>query len=393
MLEINDFNRLKEIKELNKKYFNSKSGYTGTSSKNLLEIHKPVQNKIKNILEIILNQAYFNKKFDITISKANKETNQFEKGSIRNLIWISFIPSIELNKLSNKRYAHSKLPQIQVSINHDKFVVASVWLEGNACGRLLREKFLTYLKENKLPKGYKITIYNKKEKTPLLYKNKLSEKEFVDYFKNKYYSLGIEKSIKPQSAISYGKNLPNQVIIELQDLIEDFYLPCFKLNIGKSKKNNHEIRNSRRSSNFDEVYETIRKGVSKTKINFRHKRIQNEIRKLLKEKYKDSRVIKLEEDFVDIKVEKKDEIILFEIKTDSSAISCLKRGLGQILFYSLKSEVNKCSKKQLVIVGLHKKSMEAKIFIKKIKDYLGNDAFKYLMYDDDSKILLSESES
>jgi len=86
-------------------------------------------------------------------------------------------------------------------------------------------------------------------------------------------------------------------------------------------------------------------------------------------------------------------MILYEIKTDKTALNCIKHGLGQLLFYDLMSRNLGWKKNELVIIGYPKLKAKEKEFVKSIKSYLGKNVFRYQRFDEKKKVLLNEKRS
>jgi len=184
---------------------------------------------------------------------------------------------------------------------------------------------------------------------------------------------------------------------ELQALIENVFIPCFNYRVGKKIKLSLNIdRIKRKARKKFEIINDVRKGSEPTIVTKKHQEIQNALLDSFTTKYENSGyVTKLEEDFVDLKIEDSanKSLTLYEIKTNDKAINCIKSGLGQLLFYNLMNRKNDWKEIKLVIIGLHKMSIEAKEFVQSIKEYLGEDVFRYQRFDEDKKVLLDENKS
>jgi hypothetical protein len=106
----------------------------------------------------------------------------------------------------------------------------------------------------------------------------------------------------------------------------------------------------------------------------KHNMIQEELKKRLIEQYGEENV-KLEENYVDIKLMQPDSITYYEVKSDSYASDCIVKALGQILRYSFKDSTQKI--KKLCIVGQFRPNDDEKRFIDFIKKNLSLE-FKYV---------------
>lgn len=79
----------------------------------------------------------------------------------------------------------------------------------------------------------------------------------------------------------------------------------------------------------------------------KHNKIQKALVKMLTAKY-GSDCIKLEENYVDVKLIEREYITFFEVKSSSFASECVKEALGQLLLYSL-NDTDKRLKKHVVV--------------------------------------------
>jgi hypothetical protein len=395
-----DFNRLKRIGEINDKLFTPAKGYSSSLYKNEVKtLQKTVLQKMKKLKNLLSEEPYFYKRFDIDISRTNKQSNQYSQGYIRKSAWISLADRRELIKLKELKYKHMLIPQMQVSLQPDKLLVASIWLEGKACKQIYRDKFFNYLDKEGTGKRYKTVIIEKVSHAKVFEGNynKLTAKEKKLYREKSNYSLGIQRELTKNEVINADENICSLIIEELQILNEKIFSPCFnyringQLNDGLSKSKSH-----RKSRSKYEILSAFRKGNENREVIYKHRQIQNDLFDYFINRYKNSGIVtKLEEDFADIKVESPDKklLILYEIKTDKSAIKCIKNGLGQLIFYNLINKEYGWKNIELVIVGLHRMNVEAKKFVNNIKEFLGKDNFRYQVFNNSKKYLLPESKS
>lgn len=395
-----DFSNLIKIGDINKNDFSEKKGYSIIEKRaEARRLQEPLRKKLKVLKSLLLDEAYFNNRFDVKLSMPNKQTNQFSFGQIRNLVWLSLVPWAELMKIENKTYGHQRLPQIQVSFRQDKFIIASVWLEGNGCEQKYRDRFFDYLKSNVISKKYVIKFQRKGESEPAFegHYERLISNDLTLYRKDRAYSLGIEKILSTEETVNLGEKIFSVINSELQLLIESVFKPCFGFGVGKKIISNRKIdRVKRKGRKKFNIIDAIRKGTEPTTVTRKHREIQNELYEYFTVKeVSPGLVTKLEEDFVDLKIEdsNNNSLILYEIKTDKSALNCIKNGLGQLMFYNLINRKNNWNKIELVIVGLYKMTSEAKEFVKNIKEYLGEDNFRYQRFDDDKSRLCEEKRS
>lgn len=113
--------------------------------------------------------------------------------------------------------------------------------------------------------------------------------------------------------------------------------------------------------------EEIRTYLAKTvKVKKKHNKIQNKLLTDLKGKFPQAYII-MEEDYIDLKVETKNEILLFEVKPYFSVIRCVKEALGQLIgyYFNIKNEDNK--KVKLIIYGPKKPNKDELNYLKFVK--------------------------
>ncbi len=395
-----DFDNLNKIEKLNQQFFSLTHDYKPKSKRIEAKLtQKPVWNKMRGLKDSLLEQSYFNKRFDIIESKPNKRSTQTVKGFIRRIIWISLVDKNELyiNRSNNLKHFH--LPQLQISLRPDELIVASIWLEAIYCKQVYKEKLLNFLKKNGLVEKYKLVVYDKNGDIKVFdnYYKRLSSKDFLRFKNGRNYSLGINRTFRAQEVVKLKESIFSLIISELQELNEKILAPCYNFRIRKIEKGEQGItKASRRPSEKFDIKNSLRKGIEPTVITKKHQKVQNALYNIFLKQYSNLKcVTKLEEDFVDIRIENSvnKSMILYEIKTDKTAMNCIKHGLGQLLFYNLMNKNLGWEKIELVIVGLHKLKPQEKEFIRGIKEYLGKDYFRYQRFDETKKILLNEKRS
>lgn len=397
-----DFSNLQKIKTINqnKNFFSEAKGYANTSIKRKVKgLQKPLWNKMKSLKNSLLDEPYFNKRFDIIESRPNKQSTKTVKGPIRSLVWISLVPWSELSKSKHNTYSHQRLPQIQVSFQRDKFIVASVWLDGDGCEQKYRARLFDYLRRNKIDDRYKIKIHKKREEKAEfegIYK-KFKMVKTEKFLNDKSYSLGIEKILSIGETVNLGDQIYSTIVDEIQTINEKIFAPCFNFKISQSTlKKVQSDRIKRKAKLKFEIKNSLRKGTEPTIVTKKHEEIQKILQDHFTDQYKGTGIVtKFEEDFVDIKIEDaaNGTLILYEIKTNKSALNCLKNGLGQLLFYAMKNKNENKKHIELVIIGLNKMTSEAKKFVTSIKEFLGPDNFRYQRFDENTGKLLSELKS
>ncbi|MCL1936847.1 MAG: hypothetical protein FWF52_00420 [Candidatus Azobacteroides sp.] len=139
-----------------------------------------------------------------------------------------------------------------------------------------------------------------------------------------------------------------------------------------TKKKKRDKRKATSSKNTDAVIkETNNLSIISEQ---KHNKIQEKLKKKLIKQYGEENV-KLEENYVDIKLLQPNSITYFEVKSDSFASDCIKKALGQVLQYSFKDSTSKV--KKLCVVGQFKPNNDEKKFIEFIKNNLSIE-FEYM---------------
>lgn len=375
-------------------------GYSdATVKREVKDLQKPIWNKMKELKDSLLSESYFGDRFDMIVSRPNKQSTKTVKGPIRRLVWVSLASLSELNKKGNEKLTHVHIPQLQVSFQPDRLIAASIWLEGNNCKQIYREKLLSFLKRKGLNKKYKLLVYNKvnDEKVYENHFDKLTEIEYERFYNGRNYSIGVALIYKAEELSSVEKKLYSLITSELQFLNENILNPCFNFRtFALLPKQKTKIKNKQKEQGKFDLKESVRKAIDQTVVTKRHKSIQKSLYDLFNKSFKDTKnVIKMEKDFVDMRIESPGNktLTLYEIKTDRTALNCIKHGIGQLLFYKLMNDNSIWERIELVIIGLPKLTTYEKKFVKSIKEYLGKDLFRYQRFDEKKKILLDEKMS
>lgn len=155
------------------------------------------------------------------------------------------------------------------------------------------------------------------------------------------------------------------------------YINIIKRDIKETKNGTKPRgRKGKLRVNVDDYF---RKDVKSIKVEQRHKKIQNILSESLRGVYGGDASVSLEEDFIDIKVEGKNFIDIYEIKTYESAIYCVRDAIGQLLLYA--SRLNNASNKRikLIVVGLGEDNLDVVNFKKYLLNNFGFD-FTYKPY-------------
>ena len=395
-----DFRRLNKIQSINhnKKLFDKSIGYTTERTKQeVFEIQQPVFKKMQELSKVISTDPYFNRRFEVKLCRRTKQSTRSSIGPYRPIIWISLVPNSVLNQKKDRKYSHQKLPQIQIWLRPERFVVASIWLEGKVCEQKYRLQLFNYLQKHRLQIKYTVTIDNKKDDHE---KYNLKFEDYSDDIlkrakKNKYFSIGVERRLDKNKVVKEGEKIYQSILNETEEIYKKIFLPCFGFKDIKQEKRKaaSKGRYTRRGSTSDKISKYFRKSIPRKEINPRHRIIQRHLKRFLQKEYKWIGEVHNEKNFIDLSVEYKREkkSILYEIKIDDSALKCLKNGLGQLLFYSLITKEYGQRSIELVIVGLQKiKWEEEKKFIKLLKKILGETKFRYQVFDEKKKELLAE---
>lgn len=82
-------------------------------------------------------------------------------------------------------------------------------------------------------------------------------------------------------------------------------------------------------------------------------------------------VVVCEQNFVDVTVETKTEIILYEIKSDLEPKSVIRQALGQIMEYAFHPPARQTLPVRLVIVGQNSLNESAKVYLNVLRFKFG----------------------
>lgn len=153
----------------------------------------------------------------------------------------------------------------------------------------------------------------------------------------------------------------NDVLNNFRNHIQDIINDVAKSSVNKSSKKH------RKGTHTINVNDYLRKPVSSTLVEQKHKQIQQVYYDSLVGLYGEGNV-ELEENFIDIKVETETNIYLYEVKTYDKAIYCIRDAIGQLLLYS--SRLIGKTKKQikLIVVGLGENNLDSTDFQKYLYD-------------------------
>lgn len=384
-----DFGRLSDIKNLNKEFYLDKKGdyKKGTDLKLIENKINKIQGKMRNIIPELKKLDIF-EDFTIDICQNRKISNQYKKGKYREQSWIYIYDNNLFDyfkkRFKIKKYVHYYLPQIQVSINNDSFTTASIWFEPNSL-TTWKETLNEFIIQNPIEdKKIYFSIY-KNNKSVFNHDFEYATKKLSDEFLK---AINAENSLKAGISIYYskddiiGKNIITLIKNDLLYLFEKYYRVIFKNYITKSKNrekiNEGYKRRTRKESSAITIKKVFRKGTKGGIISQDHNKMKKGYKHYLEHLHKTK--VSSEYMFIDLSVELKNKIILYEIKTDDKPHVCIRNGLGQLLFYAwqIKEETNK--KIEINIIGKNAFDTDISDFIRFVKNKLGLD-FNYIYFD------------
>lgn len=177
--------------------------------------------------------------------------------------------------------------------------------------------------------------------------------EFVEFDLNREFKKG-----------GYGRTIAK---IEDKETIAELFNGYLEKDEGLMKK---RIR-KRRAADGKHTEPQHRKGAKPYVAKAEHNQIQLLFSQSLINKYGKEKV-RIEEDFVDVKLDLGDEITFYEVKPYHLAEDCIKVGLGQLLCYGFFSDDSRT--KKLVVVGPYEPSQEEQLFINHLKE---NSSFNF----------------
>ena len=131
-----------------------------------------------------------------------------------------------------------------------------------------------------------------------------------------------------------------------------------------------KARQKRRAVEAKNIEQQVRRAVESYTVDQRHNLLQNALSERLEARYGRS-VVKMEENFVDVKLYEENRIVFYEVKSDTNASACIRNALGQILSYVF-SDLDSREKK-IVVVGQFPPNQEDRLFIEFLKQVLQID--------------------
>lgn len=185
------------------------------------------------------------------------------------------------------------------------------------------------------------------------------------------------KGLAPTGA-GAGNWRPALLEIHRPDLIKLFFNDNVSVHVPVTSRKRKLIRRIKKAAKTLNVTEQLRKGNDGYVTAATHNKIQQCFAEHLKAKYEPKGYsVTFEENYVDIKLERKDSITFYEVKPYDSVEYCIRIGLGQILSYVCFD--NSVKQKKIRIVGANEATDEDKTYIEYLKKHLNID-FDYIQF-------------
>lgn len=327
-----DFRNLRKIYNINKnkRKINNKWNYSKFELEQCKSSLDALKSKFLNLAGY-LSPQYTN--YNLHLSNIRSRN-----GKYRTNFWLSLVPEYKL--IDKRRY---EVGQLQISVEQNGISIEILfskyaWNERYRFVKIL-EKMSSKLKK------YFVIFYDKlnnfnEEATPEYTEEFI--RRIINERKNDfalYYFIPKAKAIK---------GVPLTLILkELNDL-KKIYAQIYK------NKNVITLPRSRKSTsklNTEDYFMSRRKKGSF--VERKHAKLQKKLFNRLKKLYKKPHYeVETEPNFVDIRVEGRNKIFIYEIKTDKDPVKCIRQSLGQLLFYSFREKLYKKKKEiQLIAVG------------------------------------------
>lgn len=180
-------------------------------------------------------------------------------------------------------------------------------------------------------------------------RNGLGHQIFVDF---------IEKNINKEIEFGYGLTIHKlRNSSHIQKIFGAYYEPDM----------DSEYSRGVRAKNINSHIRTIK--TFNLIVDAAHNRLQQELYDRLVGIYGEDRV-RMEENFVDLKLIEQDKITFFEVKRYHSARECIREALGQLLDYIWKERKTYTTNLKIVVVGASKPTKDEKRFIDFLKQNL-----------------------
>ncbi|MFN7141477.1 MAG: hypothetical protein ACK4UN_19280, partial [Limisphaerales bacterium] len=184
----------------------------------------------------------------------------------------------------------------------------------------------------------------------------------------------LEQGVEREFRLGYGTTVHK---LTITDHIEQVFGPVLgKKGVSSLLANGTTIRASdaakRATKHIKNIETQTRRLRGTVQARQLHNKLQNRFREILVAKYGEGKVF-LERNFVDLVVQDKDQLILYEVKPYSSVVLCVREALGQVITYAWKEQLDGTRKIKLVVVGPNRPNAEEKQFLHYVKDNLTVD--------------------
>ena len=216
---------------------------------------------------------------------------------------------------------------------------------------------------------WKIAFLYSNERLIPIYKKEILFKIAESYGLKKDFQ---KKISKIQESMILNKPCNKDIYVYMQELYNKFSNDKEKVTMkSQLEKEKRTKRNGSIGKNLKEYTRTINRSY---RVEQKHNKIQEILRKQLANKYGEENV-KLEENYVDVKLIQPEYLGFYEVKSSSYASECVREALGQLLFYVYHDEDKR--KKKIFVVGQYPASKQDDGYINYIKEKL-NLNFEYL---------------
>lgn len=164
----------------------------------------------------------------------------------------------------------------------------------------------------------------------------------------------------PATLVDQGdplRKLRRYQLYDITNQIEAFDLPA-------------RLETRRGAADLPAVRQIKRIAIESTEYTPEHARIQAQLMKELRYEYPKAKITR-EQDFIDVRVETRKELIFFEIKSDLSPRYVIREALGQIMEYAFHPRLSHHLPVRLVIVGRSRLLPEDECYLKHLQQKFG----------------------
>lgn len=216
-----------------------------------------------------------------------------------------------------------------------------------------------------------------KWKIAFLYSQKkitaISDKKILKWLAEQYGMLDVSK-VRVSSVHRYlidqiDKNSYWESMSEMWELCDYFKRNGQEIVIASRLRGRRETEQKKLNVSF-RIIDIHKKLI----ITHEHNKIQSALYGRLVLKFM-KKAVKMEKNYIDIRVEIEDRVIFFEVKCANSAILCIRMALGQVIEYAFKDKTNK--KKEIIIYGNQEPNDSEKKYIDKLANLLPDLSFSY----------------